>query len=70
MVPYSRLQIFCASLDGLTWVQMYSCCVIVIGYIYVFGSSLLGEALLKIFIEDATFPSNLYSFSEQRNSAK
>ncbi|CAL5002372.1 unnamed protein product [Urochloa decumbens] len=28
----------------------------VIGYIYVFGSSLLGEALLKIFIEDATFP--------------
>lgn len=42
----------------------------VIGYIYVFGSSLLGEALLKIFIEDATFPSNLYSSSEQRNSAK
>ncbi|KAL6900778.1 hypothetical protein ACP4OV_005454 [Aristida adscensionis] len=28
----------------------------VIGYIYVFGSSLLGEALLKNFIEDATFP--------------
>ncbi|OQU80393.1 hypothetical protein SORBI_3007G120200 [Sorghum bicolor] len=28
----------------------------VIGYMYVFGSSLLGEALLKIFIEDATFP--------------
>ncbi|CAO2163481.1 unnamed protein product [Urochloa humidicola] len=28
----------------------------VIGYIYVFGSSLLGEALLKIFIEDANFP--------------
>ncbi|RLM60943.1 hypothetical protein C2845_PM14G10550 [Panicum miliaceum] len=28
----------------------------VIGYIYVFGSSLLGKALLKIFIEDATFP--------------
>ncbi|KAJ1268122.1 hypothetical protein BS78_07G112600 [Paspalum vaginatum] len=28
----------------------------VIGYIYVFGSSLLGEALLKIFIEDVTFP--------------
>ncbi|GJN03420.1 hypothetical protein PR202_ga20864 [Eleusine coracana subsp. coracana] len=28
----------------------------VIGYIYVFGSSLLGEALLKNFIEDITFP--------------
>ncbi|XP_047048205.1 ABC transporter A family member 7-like [Lolium rigidum] len=28
----------------------------VISYIYVFGSSLLGEALLKLFIEDATFP--------------
>ncbi|XP_035822657.1 uncharacterized protein [Zea mays] len=28
----------------------------VIGYMYVFGSSLLGEALLKVFIEDATFP--------------
>ncbi|KAF8697368.1 hypothetical protein HU200_035961 [Digitaria exilis] len=28
----------------------------VIGYIYVFGSSLLGEALLKIFIQDANFP--------------
>ncbi|CAO2188698.1 unnamed protein product [Urochloa humidicola] len=28
----------------------------VIGYIYVFGSSLLGEALLKILIEDANFP--------------
>ncbi|XP_062196149.1 ABC transporter A family member 8-like [Phragmites australis] len=28
----------------------------VIGYIYVFGSSLLGEALLKNFIEDTTFP--------------
>ncbi|OEL17376.1 ABC transporter A family member 8 [Dichanthelium oligosanthes] len=28
----------------------------VIGYIYVFGASLLGEALLKISIEDDTFP--------------
>ncbi|CAM0946664.1 unnamed protein product [Alopecurus aequalis] len=28
----------------------------VISYIYVFGSSLLGEALLKLFIEEATFP--------------
>jgi hypothetical protein len=58
------------SLDGLIWVDISSFCVTVIGYIYVFGSSLLGEALLKIFIEDATFPSNIYSSSEQRNSAK
>uniref|UniRef100_A0ACD6AH77 Uncharacterized protein n=1 Tax=Avena sativa TaxID=4498 RepID=A0ACD6AH77_AVESA len=28
----------------------------VISYIYVFGSSLLGEALLKLFVEDASFP--------------
>ncbi|XP_040382906.1 ABC transporter A family member 7-like [Oryza brachyantha] len=28
----------------------------VISYIYVFGSSLLGEALLQLFIEDTTFP--------------
>uniref|UniRef100_A0A0D3GZY7 ABC transporter domain-containing protein n=1 Tax=Oryza barthii TaxID=65489 RepID=A0A0D3GZY7_9ORYZ len=28
----------------------------VISYIYVFGSSLLGEALLQLFIEDITFP--------------
>ncbi|KAM3405476.1 hypothetical protein ACQJBY_008139 [Aegilops geniculata] len=28
----------------------------VISYIYVFGSGLLGEALLKLFIEDTTFP--------------
>ncbi|EEC83533.1 hypothetical protein OsI_29141 [Oryza sativa Indica Group] len=31
-------------------------CVTVISYIYVFGSSLLGEALLQLFIEDITFP--------------
>jgi hypothetical protein len=37
------------------WIILF--CVTVIGYMYVFGSSLLGEALLKIFIEDATFPS-------------
>ncbi|KAG8047197.1 hypothetical protein GUJ93_ZPchr0008g12107 [Zizania palustris] len=28
----------------------------VISYIYVFGSSLLGQALLRLFIEDTTFP--------------
>ncbi|XP_044962701.1 ABC transporter A family member 8-like [Hordeum vulgare subsp. vulgare] len=28
----------------------------VVSYIYVFGSGLLGEALLKLFIEDTTFP--------------
>lgn len=46
-------------------VEIYSFCITVIGYIYVFGSSLLGQALLKIFIEDATFPSNLYSSTQK-----
>jgi hypothetical protein len=32
--------------------------VTVTGYIYVFGSCLLGEALFKNFIEDISFPSN------------
>jgi hypothetical protein len=41
--------------DILIWIKRL--CFTVISYIYVFGSSLLGEALLKLFIEDATFPS-------------
>jgi hypothetical protein len=36
-------------------------CVTVISYIYVFGSGLLGEALLKLFIEEATFPSKYFT---------
>jgi hypothetical protein len=33
----------------------------VVGYIYVFGSGLLGEFLLGFFVEDTSFPSKVLS---------
>lgn len=37
-------------------------CAAVVGYIYVFGSGLLGEFLLRFFVEDTGFPSKVPSF--------
>jgi hypothetical protein len=37
-------------------------CAAVVGYIYVFGSGLLGEFLLTFFVEDTGFPSKVLSF--------
>ncbi|KAL5220705.1 hypothetical protein ABZP36_025418 [Zizania latifolia] len=51
---YTNLQIVLAFLFASFFSSVRSASVI--SYIYVFGSSLLGQALLRLFIEDTTFP--------------